>query len=85
MERTNYGQKIKYGKIDSIPTLKPDLIKFFQKVTKTFTFYDLVVHSMMIHALNDIASSADVESTYNITIFSCSATASHDLFIEAAH
>ena len=69
MDRPDYGQKKQYTNIDHSAALPPDNIKFLQQVTRKFLFYARAVNNTMMHALNDIAASTDVESTYNATVY----------------
>ena len=69
MEQPNYEQTIQYAKADHSATLPPKKIKFLQQVTGKVLFYARAVDNTMIHALNDIASSIDVESTYNDIVY----------------
>ena len=69
MDRPDYGQAIQYVKVDHSVDLLPEKIKFLQQVIRNFLFYTCAVDNTMMHALNDIASSADVKSTYNTTVY----------------
>ena len=69
MERPNYGQKIQYAKVDHSAALPPQKIEFLQQVTGKFLFYARAVDNTMMRAFNDIASSIDVESTCNATVY----------------
>ena len=69
MDRPNYRQAIQYAKVDHSIDLPPEKIKFLQQVNRKFLFYACTDDNTMMHVLDDIASSADVESTYNATAY----------------
>ena len=69
MNWPNYGETIQHVKVDHSVDLIPKKIKFLQQVTRNFLFYACAINNTMMHALNGIASSADVKSTYNTTVY----------------
>ena len=69
MEQPVYEQKIQYVKVDHSAALPPNKIKFLQQVTGKFLFYARAVENTMMYTRNDIVSSTDVESTYNVTVY----------------
>ena len=68
IDRPDYGQKVQYVKIDDSPDISPAMAKFIQRVTGKFLFYARAIDNTMLHALNDIAASKDVQSTHDATI-----------------
>eukprot|EP00536_Pseudo-nitzschia_multiseries_P019698 jgi/Psemu1/116831/gw1.3958.2.1 len=58
-----YSAKIQYAKLEDTSTLTDDEIKFIQQVTGKFLFYARAVDNTMLHALNDIASAKDNQTT----------------------
>ena len=69
MDRPDYGQKIQYAKVDHSAPLPPNKFKFLQQVTEKFLLYARALNTTMMHALNDIAASTDVKSTYNANVY----------------
>ena len=56
-------------KVDNSPNLPPALIKYIQQVTGKFLYYARAIDNTMIHAINDIASGANIQSTYDAAIY----------------
>ena len=51
-----YGQRVQYSHVDETLKLRPDAIKFIQRVTGKFLFYARAIDNTMLHALNDITT-----------------------------
>ena len=68
IERPDYGQKVQYVKLDHSPAITAHQVKFIQKVTGKFLFYARAIDNTMLHALNEIAASKNVQSTQDATI-----------------
>ena len=62
MNRPDNEQDIQYAKVDYSADLTPAKIKFLQQVTRKFLFYARAVDNTMMHALDGIASGANVTS-----------------------
>ena len=69
IDRPDYGQKVQYVKLDNSPPLTAAQIKYIQQVTGKFLFYARAIDNTMSHAINEIASSPNLESTYDATIY----------------
>ena len=59
----NYGQKIQYAATNTSSPMSQQEIKFKQRAVGKFLFYARAIDNTMLHALNDIATSKDNQST----------------------
>jgi hypothetical protein len=57
IERPDYGVKVQYVKHDTTAELSAEQIKFIQRTTGKFLFNARAIDNIMLHALNDIATS----------------------------
>jgi len=69
IDRPDYGQTIQYVKIENSPPLIAAQIKYMQQVTGKFLFYAQAIDNTTSHAINEIASSPNLESTYDGTTY----------------
>ena len=65
----NYGQTVQYVKLDNSPPLTATQIKYIQQVTGKFLFYARAIDNTMSHGINEIASSPNLESTFDATTY----------------
>ena len=69
IDQPDYRQTIQYVKIDNSPPLTVAQIKYIQQVTGKFLFYARAIDNTMSHAINEITSSPNLESTYDATAY----------------
>ena len=58
-----YGQKVQYAETDDSLPMTPIEIKLKQQAVGKFLFYARAIDNTMLHALNDIATSKDNQTT----------------------
>lgn len=63
--------------MDTSPKLTQAQVKYIQQVTGKFLFDARAIDNTMMHAINDIASSGNVESIYAVTIYFLNYAASY--------
>ena len=69
IDQPKYGQTVQYVKVDTSPSLMLEHIKFLQRVMVKFLFYARAIGNTMIHAINTIASSDNIESADAATTY----------------